>query len=310
MPFSLVVTLLLAVPLVASADPAGCPPGRDQIAIRVSAGVRYDLASALYTYSYAVRNDPSSAQEVKTFAVDVIGTIPQIESPEGWRGRIHEIRPWVYWRAYLLADPDRISGDGRLSPSIVQIKPGSALGGFSFRSPKPPGTVAFHATGFRQLPAATGATPEEAELEAERLAEYIRENCPKQARPLIDQGIVGATIGPVEATPVQIDVKPDDAVNAVNPASHGVIPVAVLGSATFDPRTIDMSSIALVPSGARPRKSAHEDVNRDGRPDLLLHFGTADAAITCGDSALVFAAKSTRGGVLSAFDTIRTTGCR
>jgi len=50
---------------------------------------------------------------------------------------------------------------GQIIPSPFQIKPGSSVLGFSFRSPNPPGAVRFFVTGFTLLP--SGLTFEEAD---------------------------------------------------------------------------------------------------------------------------------------------------
>jgi len=305
------VPLALLLPGSAVAEGVACPPGPDRLSLQVSVAIRADPAKPLYTYSYAVANDPSSAQEAKYFAVDVAPPASGIASPSGWQGKVLKIRPWVQWRAFLLADPDRVTNDGYVPPSIVQIKPGTSLGGFSFQSPKPPGAAAYHASGFVQFPVATGATPAQAELAAEEMAEWIGANCPQLARPLIDQGVTGPTIGPVDATPVRIDVKPGDDTNPVNPRSQGVTPLAILGSLTLDVRAVDPSTIRLVPSGAAPRDPGKvEDVNGDGAPDLVLHFPTPALGLRCGDTALVLAASTRTGTRLAGFDSIVTVGRR
>jgi N-acetylneuraminic acid mutarotase len=91
---------------------------------------------------------------------------------------------------------------------------------------------------------------------------------------------------------VKIDIKPGDPSNFINLKSNGVVPVAILGSATFDPMTVDPASVTLTaatdngsgePGGApvatRGRgipMTATADVNHDGYPDLILYFRTED----------------------------------
>ncbi|HSN92328.1 MAG TPA: hypothetical protein VLS93_13945 [Anaeromyxobacteraceae bacterium] len=277
----------------------------------MSASLRFDVSVQAYVYAYAVKNEPSSVQAVETFAVDVASPVSRIAGPAGWRGRRMDTRPWVKWAALQVADPDHVTNDASVPPSTVQIKPGSTLAGFSFQSPKPPGLAAFHASGFVQFPRATGSTPAEAELRAEQLAERIERECPKLARPLIDQGVTGPTVGPVDATPIHIDLKPGEEPNAVNPRSQGVVPLAILGSATLDARAIDAGTIQLVPSGAAPRDAGRvEDVNGDGRPDLLLHFSTPAIGLRCGDTTVVLGARTRGGERLAGFDSVATPGCR
>ena len=73
---------------------------------------------------------------------------------------------------------------------------------------------------------------------------------------------------------VQIDVKPGDSSNSTNLTSNGVIAVAILASADFDPATVNVGSVLF--AGARAVKSSWADVNGDGCRDLVLNFRTQD----------------------------------
>ena len=44
---------------------------------------------------------------------------------------------------------------------------------------------------------------------------------------------------------IQIDIKPDDATNAINLGSNGNIPVAILSSASFDAQDVDPITVTL-----------------------------------------------------------------
>jgi len=78
---------------------------------------------------------------------------------------------------------------------------------------------------------------------------------------------------------VAIDIKPGSYPNSINLGSNGVIPVAILTSASFDATTVDPSTVELADSSVAVRgkgKSlAHEeDVNGDGLIDLLVQVET------------------------------------
>lgn len=88
---------------------------------------------------------------------------------------------------------------------------------------------------------------------------------------------------------VDVDVKPCDDRNAINPRSKGLIPVAIEHTDEFDPvERVDVSTLRFgAPDavedggGAKPAHGAHvEDVvpcDGDGKDDLLVHFPTRAA---------------------------------
>jgi hypothetical protein len=215
----------------------------------------------------------------------------------------------VSWGAVAVAEPRRLRADASTPPSIAQIKPGSALGGFSFRSPKPPGPVQYYVRGFVQLPVAVAEDPADAELAGEELIE----RCAWLQRHPLDIAVTGTTLGPSEARAVTIDIKPGSDPNAINPKSQGVVPVAILGAAGFDVREVDVASLRLGPGEAAPRKDEgrYEDVNRDGLPpDLVLHFPTPAIALRCWDTALFLAGRLRDGTAIVGSDAVVTAGCK
>jgi hypothetical protein len=90
---------------------------------------------------------------------------------------------------------------------------------------------------------------------------------------------------------LQIDIKPGDDENTINPRSHGVIPVAVRQTDAFDPTTEDIRYRFGAPDavdaggGARPAHDGHiEDVDDDDNDDLMLHFPTQETGFTGDES--------------------------
>ncbi|MHC4154027.1 MAG: hypothetical protein ACYST6_03740 [Planctomycetota bacterium] len=96
--------------------------------------------------------------------------------------------------------------------------------------------------------------------------------------------------------PVDVDIKPTSCPNPLNLKSRGVLPVAVLGTESFDVTEIDPASIRL--AGVAPLRSSLEDVatpvadggecdcsdaGSDGLTDLTLKFSTQEIV-----DALVF----------------------
>ncbi len=87
--------------------------------------------------------------------------------------------------------------------------------------------------------------------------------------------------------PIEIEIRPGSDVDTINPASRGVIPVAVLGSADFDVSEVNVSKLAFGPdfapqSGAG--RSLRRDVNSDGFVDLMARFRIGESGIEAGDT--------------------------
>ncbi len=77
---------------------------------------------------------------------------------------------------------------------------------------------------------------------------------------------------------VNIDIKPGSDPNCFNLNGHGVVPVAILGTADFNPcMQVDLNSLDLLGMEVRVRGKkgpiTHcDDVNLDGYPDLVVQF--------------------------------------
>ncbi len=111
------------------------------------------------------------------------------------------------------------------------------------------------------------------------------------------------TLPPIE---VNIDIKPGSFPNAINPRSKGVIPVAILGSATFDVTTVDVTSLKFGHNGATPVHYALEDVNGDNFMDLILQFKTQATGIKAGDSQACLTGALLSGTPIEGCDSIIT----
>jgi hypothetical protein len=85
-----------------------------------------------------------------------------------------------------------------------------------------------------------------------------------------------------------IDIKPGSDPNCFNNDDHGVIPVAIFGSASFDATQIDPASVTLgslsVKAVGKGNKflASIEDVDGDGILDMVVKIQDADGAFTSG----------------------------
>jgi Tol biopolymer transport system component len=113
-------------------------------------------------------------------------------------------------------------------------------------------------------------------------------------------------------TSVNIDIKPGSFPNSVNVNSNGVIPVAILGTEEFDATTVNALTVLFGPNAALEiHGQGHiQDVNNDGRPDMVLHFRTANTGITCGDTSASLTGFTTGGESIQGSDSVKTVGCQ
>jgi probable HAF family extracellular repeat protein len=91
--------------------------------------------------------------------------------------------------------------------------------------------------------------------------------------------------------------------------SEGAIPVAILGSATFDATTIDPASVMFGPKGAKnSRTPVLQDVNNDGKLDLVLYFAPDDSGVGCADNEVVLIGTTRSKQLLfTGSETVKTT---
>jgi len=112
---------------------------------------------------------------------------------------------------------------------------------------------------------------------------------------------------------VAIDIRPGSSNNNINLASAGVIPVAILSSATFDASTqVDPATLTLMGSNVRltgrtDKASCNvRDVNRDGRADLVCRMKTTtQSLVKAGSTSAVLTGRTFSGQNIQGEGSIR-----
>jgi len=109
---------------------------------------------------------------------------------------------------------------------------------------------------------------------------------------------------------VEIDIKPGSDPNSINLGSGGTVPVAILSTPTFDATTVDPATVTLEAAAVRLRgnglaMASLEDVNGDGRLDLIVHVATSDLQITTADTEALLEGLTFGGVPIRGTDAVR-----
>lgn len=121
----------------------------------------------------------------------------------------------------------------------------------------------------------------------------------------------GCDIGAFElvlALTVAIDIKPGSSTNPINPSGDGTTPVAILSTSSFGaPIQVDTASLRFGRTGKEASLvvcSTPQDVNGDGRLDLLCHFSTQKTGFRAGDTQGVLTGRTTGGVAINGTDRV------
>lgn len=112
---------------------------------------------------------------------------------------------------------------------------------------------------------------------------------------------------------VSIDIKPGSDPNSINTKSNGVVPVAILGSDSFDVTDVDVTTLTFGPAGASPAHDLTdplvyadhlEDVNGDGYTDLVSHYRQKEMGLVLGDTEACISGATNSGTPISGCDSV------
>ena len=112
------------------------------------------------------------------------------------------------------------------------------------------------------------------------------------------------------AVAVAIDVRPGSEENPINLGAGGKVPVAILGSASFDARAVDASTAVFAGAYVQRRPNGSfmasiEDVNGDGWPDMVLHFAVEDLDLPADATSAILVGRTCDGRAFSGSDRVR-----
>jgi hypothetical protein len=116
-----------------------------------------------------------------------------------------------------------------------------------------------------------------------------------------------------EVVEVRIELKPGDPLPTIDLGSAGSTTVIVLGSDAFDAARIDPATVFFAgapveqDTQGRPRTSL-EDVDGDGRDDLVAHFTTAALQLEPGVAEATLAGRTVEGRRFHGTDGVRVIG--
>ena len=124
-------------------------------------------------------------------------------------------------------------------------------------------------------------------------------------------GVLIPASDPIQPSGIEVDVLPGSSANSVRIGRNGVIPVALITTADFYAPDIDRSSLSFGPGavGVALPGGGPEDVDGDGDPDYVVHFGVQESGISCGDTEVFVSGTTTSGDIIVGGDTITPIGC-
>ena len=109
---------------------------------------------------------------------------------------------------------------------------------------------------------------------------------------------------------VTIDIKPGSFPNSINLGSGGTVPVAIFSTTTFDATTVDPLTVTLASApvqlkGKGTPMASTQDVDGDGRLDLVVHVETEALELSQTDTQAVLEGQVSGGTMIRGNDSVR-----
>jgi len=139
----------------------------------------------------------------------------------------------------------------------------------------------------------------------------LAQDVPISQIPVNGYGVITSVTGTVSLfTPVSIDIKPGSYSNNINLKSNGVVPVAILGSTTFDVHKIDPATIKFTNAPVKLKNNGQpmvsfEDVNGDGFTDMVVQVNTKDLKLSQSDTKASVEGKLFNETIIKGSDSVR-----
>lgn len=135
--------------------------------------------------------------------------------------------------------------------------------------------------------------------------------CSPRARWSLLTILLGSSVLSAQATRIVIDIAPGDSPTVIEAGRGGVLPVAIMSTAAFDATTVDPATVLFGQMGTEvePVRAVAEDVDRDGRTDLMIHVRVADLQLKCSDTVLRLTAQTRTGTALEGSEPVTIIGC-
>ena len=134
----------------------------------------------------------------------------------------------------------------------------------------------------------------------------VFDGCTANACPVNDAWVLS---GVGSSTPVAIDIRPRLAINTISLTTSTGVPVAILSSASFNALTeVNRTSLTFGHTGTEATlvrcDTLGQDVNADGRMDLVCHFNATLGGFQMGDSTGYLRGTTLQGNTIQGSDSV------